>query len=449
MKVQTSLTTWRADYAYALGLQAYIFCFPWLRMAQLRWDWVNVPKPEGAITPYAPLNHFANLRRLVTAEFRQGGALNNDTLYSFAWVDLGKGPLILSHPDMGDRYFCFEIAQMSSDNFAYVGKRTTGGAEGHFAIVGPGWSGRLPDDVVALPPSPTSTALIFGRTLVSGPDDLPAAHRLQNDYRLTPLRLWGMKRGKLPVSRDVWAPYDAEQSPLADWKTINRMMSENSPEASQAAIVDSFAVIGVGPGKDVDAMDEATCQSLARAAVDGRRLLNEAVLSGDLGPSINGWTFPPQVCGRAGQHGDYLVRAALQSFAGIVANDSDEAMHITATSDSLGRPLDGSKQYNLRFAPGELPPVDGFWSLTLYDLSANLVPNPLARYAIGDRTLGLERDSDGGLTLHVGGVLQDGARAANWLPAPRSGGFMLILRAYLPSPAVVDRTWTPPTLVLT
>jgi hypothetical protein len=150
--------------------------FPYVYLPSIRWSWVTVPKPAGGSTPYAPLNHFHNMRNLTDASFRDGGTPNNDTLYSTAWVDISKEPVILSHPEMGDRYFTFQLACMDDDNFAFVGKRTTGCKAGNFAIVSSDWTGKLPEDVTALPPSRTPSILIIGRTLVDGPADVPTAN---------------------------------------------------------------------------------------------------------------------------------------------------------------------------------------------------------------------------------------------------------------------------------
>jgi hypothetical protein len=175
---QQPASDWRETYAYTLGLQAYIFGFPYVYLPTLRWSWVTQPKPAGGTTPYAPLNHFHHVRTLADADYRDGGSPNNDTLYSIAWVDVATEPVIISHPDMGKRYFTFEIASLDSDNFAYVGTRTTGGKADRFAIVGPKWQGRLPRGVAALPRSRTNSVLIIGRTLVDGPADVKSVNSL-------------------------------------------------------------------------------------------------------------------------------------------------------------------------------------------------------------------------------------------------------------------------------
>lgn len=435
---------WREEYAYTLGIQAYVFGFPYVYLPFLRWDWVTQPKPPGSITPYAPLNHFFNVRTLVDATYRQGGAPNNDTLYSIAWLDLSKEPIILSHPDMGERYFTFELASLDSDNFAYVGKRTTGGKAGSFAIVGPNWKGTLPRGVKALPPSRTSSALVFGRTLVDGPADLPAVNALQDQYSLIPLSLWGKKGVPLPESRDVWKPFDPKTDPLAEWRTMSRAMSEDPPQARLAKLVELFGKIGVGPNQDPGKLDEATRRGLIRAAADGRKLLQEVIASGDLGKRVNNWSIPPKDMGRAGLADDFLLRGSLQCMGGIIANDPAEAVYMNTTKDANGQTLDGTKRYTMRFAPGQLPQVNAFWSITMYDSTYNLTPNPINRYAIGDRTPGVRKDPDGGLTIYLQNTSPGADKESNWLPTTASGPFLMVLRTYMPGPEIAEQKWAPP-----
>ena len=216
------------------------------------------------MTPYASLNHFFHTRRITTSDYRDGGSPNNDTLYSIAWLDIGKEPVILSHPDMGERYFAFEIASMTSDNFAYVGKRMTGSNPGHFAICGPDWVGDLPAGVQKLADSPTAAVLIFGRTAIQGPEDEPAVNRLQDQYKLTQLSLWDKPKARVPERRDVPIPFDSRTDPLADWKTINQAMIDNPPLRQNAFMLDLLETIGIGPGQDVSKMDFATQKSADR-----------------------------------------------------------------------------------------------------------------------------------------------------------------------------------------
>ncbi len=434
-------TDWREDYAYTLGVQAYIFGFPYAHMPTIRWNWVARPN-EGAIH-YAALNHFHHTRQLTDATDRQGMSPNDDTLYSFAWVDVSREPVILSHPDMGDRYFTFQLASLDSDNFGYVGKRATGSNAGSFAIVGPGWQGQLPAGISALPPSRTRSVMIAGRTLTDGPADVPAVNALQDQYTLVPLSYWGKKDAQLPASHDVWAPFDGKSDPLAEWKTMNRAMTEDPPEARLAKLVELFARVGVGPNQAVERMDDATKRGLARAAADGRKLLNAAFHSGLLGKRMNNWTIPPRALGHAGLADDFLLRSAVQCLAGIVANDAEEAVYFNTTIDGNGDTFDGSKRYTIRFAPDRLPAVEGFWSLTLYDSTFNFTPNAINRYSIGDRTRGVTKDPDGGLTIYIQNAPPKG-HESNWLPSTANGSFILAMRTYLPGEAIVQQDWAPP-----
>jgi len=233
---------WKEEYAYSLGVQAYTYAFPWFYNASLRWQWFTQP-PASERSISMPLNTFWHARHLTDASWKYGGAPNNDTLYSVAIIDISKQPMIFSHPDMGDRYFTFQLSAFDSDNFSYIGKRTTGSDAGHFAVVGPDWQGTLPKGVKMHARAPTSTILVAGRTLVDGKKDLANAHRLQDQYRLTPLSLWGKK---------------------------DTVMAEIPPRASEMAYVEQFRQIGIGPGLDVEAMDAATERGLIRAPMPMR-----------------------------------------------------------------------------------------------------------------------------------------------------------------------------------
>jgi len=354
---------WREKHAYTLGMQAYVFSFPWVYLSKIKYQWVVVKPRNPALTPNAPLNHFWHARNIMTSDYRDGGAPNNDTLYSIVWLDVGKEPMILSHGDMGDRYFSFQIAAMTSDNFAYVGKRTTGSKAGHWAITGPNWKGTLPKGVQKLPPSPTESVLVIGRTAVKGARDVAATNKAQDQYKLTPLSLWGKANAKVPASRDIPKPYDPKSDPLADWKTINRAMKKDPPLKQHAVLLDMFKGIGVGPGIDVEKMDDATKRGLARAAKDGLTMLQSILATGAGVPKVNGWSFPPKTMGRAMINNDFNT-LAIQCLGGIISHDPEENVYINTHSDASGQTLNGKSKYTLHFAPGELPKVNEFWSST-------------------------------------------------------------------------------------
>ncbi|HEV3263474.1 MAG TPA: DUF1254 domain-containing protein [Gemmataceae bacterium] len=434
---------WRENYAYTLGVQAYIYGFPYVYMSEVRWGQVAAPvDPE--VLPHAALNHFWHNKVMGGPESQAGGSPNNDTLYSIAWLDLSKEPVILSVPDVGDRYYTMEIASFDSDNFAYVGMRTTGTKAGDYAIVGPSWKGELPSGVKQLTPSRTPSAFILGRTLLRGPDDLPAIRALMVQYKLTPLSLWGKPDAKVPESHDVFKPFDRKTDPLAGWKTMNKAMTENPPPSRHELLLKQFAQIGIGPRLDVEKLDEATKRGLARAAVDGRKLLDAALRQGARQKNVNGWNYPPPEMGRAGDKDDFLLRAALQSMWGIVANDPAEAVYLNTSTDPDGQQLTGANRYVMHFPDGGLPKVKAFWSITLYDARHNLVANPLKRYALGDRDK-LKFNGDGSLDIYIQNESPGGDREANWLPAPKED-FNLVLRSYLPGAEIQEQRWTPPAI---
>ena len=338
-------TDWREEYAYTLGSQAYIYAYPLVYMSKLRYDWTNVPDSSF----YASLNHFHHKKVLSNhVNYTSGGSPNQDTLYSWGWMDLRQGPVILSHPDMGSRYFTFEIADFHSDNFAYVGKRTTGGEAGSYGILPPDWKGALPMDIKESFQSPTAFVLVFGRTLVKDEADVPAVNKLQVQYHMTPLALWDKKDTKVPEGRDVFKPYDEKTDSLAEWRTINRSWSENSlPKNRDRDLVELFAQIGVGPGfsaESIDKLPEPTKSGLARAAAATRPMIDRMLATGAYKSKVvNGWNYPPKTFGRAGLAGDFVTRAAIQSLGGIIANDPEEAVYLNTFVDSNGKALVGAR----------------------------------------------------------------------------------------------------------
>jgi len=433
---------WHGEYAYSLGLQAFIYGFPYIYNAQLRHKWA-AESSDSAFAPYAAVNEFWHASRLIDASYRDGACPSNDTLYSIAWVYVGAEPVILSHPDMGQRYFTFELVGISSDNFGYVGQRTTGSNAGSFAIVGPGWQGDLPGDVDAsTAAAPSPWILIMGRTVVDGDADVANVRKLQAHYKLTPLSRWGSQDGDRPARPDVLEPIEPQQDPLGPFKTLNAMLEENPPPAHHDLLLDQFARIGIGAALDVEAQPEAVRQGLIRAEVLGMALLKQQFLSGDWATIINGWRYPPSGIGRYGD--DFLQRAADQSLAGIACNDPAEAVYLVTFTDAKDRKLKGDSRYELHFEADNMPPAEAFWSLAMYGTDLNLVANPIGRYSIRDTTAGLTKDQDGGLTIYLQAGSPGKEKEANWLPCPDDGEWFAILRMYLPRPEVIKAEWECP-----
>lgn len=442
---------WRENYAYTLGVQAYIFGYPYVSMPALRWAYVAMPRPND-MAPSAPLNQFFHFRKLADASYQGGGGTNNDTLYSTAWLDLTKEPIILSHPDMGDRYFRFQLASMDSDDFGSVGKRDTGSAAGSFALVGPDWQGQLPPGILKVIRSRTNHGFILGRVLVDSPEDAKAVNVLQDQFTLVPVSLWGKPGAVLPASRDVWKPFDRKTDPLADWKTMNRALAEDPPEARLAPLLHMFETIGVGPGLDVEAQDDATKRGLARAAVDGRQMLDDINASSHpfVWTSRNGWDISPKTFGHAGLSDDFLRRGAI-NYSGVVSTVIEEATYYQSNTAGNGEYYDGAMDYTMTFPPGGLPKVSGFWSVTMYSVDENhtfnLVPNSIKRYSIGDRTPNVKTNADGSMTIYIQSKSPGKEKESNWLPSPPKGPFTLTFRAYIPGEDIVSQKWFPPAVV--
>jgi len=226
---------------------------------------------------------------------------------------------------------------------------------------------------------------------------------------------------------------------------VNEALAENPPDDSGERLFVYMADIGVGPDGDVSGLSPAMQKGMQRAAIRGLTITRDVSESDYQTKIVNGWKYLPVVLGRAGTETEYLIRAAFQSLGGIVANDPEEAVYIVANSDANGDELNSKNRYKIQFNKENLPKANAFWSLTMYDMTNNLTPNPINRYSLGDRSEGLQYDQDGGLSLYISHDPPAGGNESNWLPAPK-GKFYLILRAYLPSQEIVEQSWEPPPL---
>jgi hypothetical protein len=388
-------------------------------------------------------NVFTHARELLRAGKSRVVTPNNDTLYTNAWLDLGAGPLVLEVPDTAGRYYVLGLLDFHTEPFAHIGQRCTGTQARAFLLTPPGWTGALPagfDAPGAHIAAPTRWLWVIGRILVDGPQDLAAVHALQDGFTVRPLADWRAGMGgatprplAFDPACDPKAPLDAEGFAAQ----VGQALRENPPPAHEAARFARYAPLGIAPGAGpLGAPQRAALQ----AALDRVLPALRARQDGQVSPA--GWTLMPVVEGSFG--GDHLLRALVAlKYIGML--ESREATYPIAWRDGAGQALDGSRRYRLHFTPGALPPVDAFWSITLYDSrDYMLVDNPIDRYAIGDRTPGLRRDADGGLTLHIAHAPPaDAAARANWLPAP-PGGFYLCLRAYLPRAELLDGRYALP-----
>jgi hypothetical protein len=393
---------------------------------------------------HSAVNTLVNQTNLATPLTQAVVAPNVDTLYSTAWLDLRQGPVVLSIPDMGDRYHVLQLLDIYTNTFADLGTRVDGQQAGQYAVVPPGWTGTLPAGTQRVD-APTWDVWMLGRTLVNGPDDLDAARAAQAGYAVTPEP--GGTTGTVPPPLQPAASCTNPPDPTmpgdggAEFfdELANVLAADPAPAADQP-ILDQLASIGVTPGSMPSEGDPTTVSALAAGVTDGEAQVQSAA-SSVLVPS--GTWFASLDAGTYGV--DYLTRAAI-AMKVLGANIPAESIYYLSGLDANGHALTGSTTYTLHFPANGLPPVDasGFWSVTMYNADMYLVPNAQRRYSIGDRTSGLVYNADGSLDIYLSNRPPVG-HTANWLPAP-SGTFNLITRAYVPLSSALDNTWHPPAI---
>ncbi len=422
-----------------LAARAFLFAYP-LVLMELTKRQFTAP---GTVGPgRAPVNTFAHVPAAPDASFEAVVSPNVDTLYSTAWLDLSAGPVRLSLPDTGDRYYLMPMLDAWTNVFASPGTRTTGNGAGEFVVVGPGWEGELPVGVEIVE-APTSTVWLIGRTRTDGVADYPAVHAVQAGFRLTPLdgsRTPATDPGPGPVDL-ITAPVDqlAALDAATFFAMTAHLLAANPARPADAPVLEALEQLGVVPGRpfDWDALAPEVQKEITRGTAEGLRQIEEAGRR-PRAEFHNGWLHAYDL----GEYGtDYLHRASI-AWVGLGANLAADALYPLSRVDADLRPYHGSHRYALHFEAGALPPADAFWSLTLYNDRQFFVDNPLNRYAIGDRDA-LEYNPDGSLTLLIQHDSPGEARASNWLPAPQ-GSFNLIMRLYLPGPRALDGRWYMP-----
>jgi hypothetical protein len=430
---------WRDTWAYLIGMQAYAYGFPAIYYAKLRFGMVR--QPRGVVD--TPLNRLFHVPRLSDHNDQIGGSPMRDAIYSVAWLDLRNEPVVIRSPASAERYVSIQLAEFYSDLFGYVGPSVNGGRAQTALVVGPQWQGETPSDIDTVLRSPTPSAFLVARVSTPGGDDLAQARALQERSWIKPLSAWLEDGPELEV-RDVLVPSSPEL-PLADFRTMNAAMRENPPPAADEALMRQFAQVGLGPlaTTGIDELDAATQRGLARALVDGPKLLAKVALTGGNTKQVDGWFYGDKNWGRMAAAGDFLGRASPQAYSGIIEHWKEQSTKLRTFVDADGADLSGQHRYVLHFGKNEIPEARAFWSITLYDERFNMVDNPIKRYAIGSLTEGLAFGEDGSLQI----LLQHDRPApelqANWLPTP-AGKFNLFLRTYLPGPGVMDQSYVPP-----
>ncbi|WP_430412679.1 DUF1254 domain-containing protein [Kordia sp.] len=469
LTVTSSDNSWEQAYAYSLGIQAYVYGFPWVYLSWIKWLWTTeggkaYAKESGATIPWAPVNSFAKSTALATPQNATGGSPNCDTLYATGWLDVTDEPMILSVPAVEDRYYCIELACIDSDNFAYVGTYATGIEAGNYLVGGPGWNGEIPDDVIdVLPRSRTPEILLMGRTGVNdsnSQEDLDKAIAIQDQYTITPLSNWISGEPYQPVAQeDPDIPLNPTEDTKGTWEAMNNAMNTNPPGVlpgvDQSQLLSLLATVGIGPNQLLSEQSEDTIKGLDLAAADGIQLLRE-MGNANATAALNYWSYPPRDIGQSGQNSDFITRAALQALAGITAHYPDEAVYIHTSLDSNGASLNSTSQYKMSFDDEKAFPIFddnyfGFWSITMYETSDFNLVQDSSSYTINSYDPQYQsRDDNGGMTIYLqrDQPSKNGENGVFWLQSPESGDFYLILRVYVPGPTIWNtQTYVPPALV--
>ncbi len=429
------------DRTHEIGVQAYVYAYPMIMMEVTRRVSTNV---EAAVGVKAPMNQFVHLRAFPDHKFKEVVRPNADTLYSILWFDVSKEPQILSTAGTGGRYYQLPLLDMWTDVIAAPGSRTTGTGAANYAIVGPNWKGTLPQGVEAIR-SPTSIGWLIGRTQTNGAADFKNVHKMQDGFKITPLSQCG-KSYKAPAKSPVNSTWDMKTPPPVQVANMNartffelfaELLKDNPPHELDWNMVRLLEQIDLVPGEyfNFSNLSEQQQEALELAVGDAQKLIAQK----QAGESINGWTIAREVMGNYGN--SYLQRAHI-ALIGLGANVPEDAVYPITNVDSDGKPYNGSHRYVLHFNKNELPPVRGFWSLTMYDHEMYMVDNPIRRYAIGDRD-NLRFNQDGSLDIYIQHESPGKNKESNWLPAP-SDDFDMVLRAYWPMMEVLTGDWNPP-----
>jgi hypothetical protein len=439
---QTSVTPAEAR---GIAKEAYIYGFPMVDNYRIQYAYF-VDKSNSNYK--APWNQLVNVPRVYTPEDTAIQTPNSDTPYSFVGMDLRAEPIVLTVPAIEKkRYFSIQLIDAYTFNFAYIGSRATGNGGGSYLIAGPNWKGETPKGVKKVIRSETEFVFAAYRTQLFDPADLDNVKKVQAGYKAQPLSAFlGQPAPKAAPAIDFVRPLTPEAQKTAPefYDILNFVLQFCPTNPSEKDLMARFAKIGVGAGRTFDAgrlspeMKTAVEQGMADALTDlaslQKRIDAKEVTSGDLFGT------------RAYLKNNYLYRMAA-AVNGIYGNSKQEAMYPVYAVDADGKKLEGAYRYTVRFAPGQLPPVNAFWSLTMYKLpEILLVANPLDRYLLNSPMLPqFRRDADGGLTLLIQHESPGKDKEANWLPAP-TGPFIVFMRLYWPKAEALSGKWTAPPL---
>lgn len=431
--------------AHAIAVDAYVYFYPLVTMDVTRRQLTNM---EAGKTEFGgPMNTFVNVKAFPSADARAVVRPNFDTLYSSGWIDLTSGPVIVSAPDTAGRFYLLPMLDMWSDVFASPGSRTTGTEAANFLLAPPGWTSgaELPSGVQRID-APTPYVWVIGRTKTDGPADYEAVHKIQAGYGITPLSEWGTT--PTPVSTKLDASVDMKTPPKTQVDTMPaaayfayaaELMKRHPPHITDQPIVARMRRIGLVPGRSFAIADlkPDVQKAIESAPADAQKLMEWKVAT--LARVANGWSMNTDTMG---VYGNYYLKRAIVAQVGLGANLPEDAIYPLNLADDTGKPLDGSNKYKLTFDKAALPPVEAFWSITLYDQEGFQTANALNRFAVSS-WMPFKTNPDGSLDLYFQNENPGPEKEANWLPAPK-GAFNLTMRLYGPKSDALTGRWNPP-----
>ena len=434
-----------AEEAHTIGVDAYIYFYPLLSMDVTRKQFTNIE--PGKEFGKGPMNMFVSVPQYPPADFKGVVRSNFDTLYSIAWLDLNKEPLVIAAPNTDGRFYLLPMLDMWSDVFASPGWRTTGTEAGQFLVTPPGWTGAVPAGMSHLP-APTPFVWVIGRTKTDGAEDYAAVHKIQAGYTVTPLSRLGKEPEAVTVkvdpAVDMKTPpkIQVDSMSAADYFTYAaELLKVNPPHSTDQPMLAQIKRLGIEVGKsfNMDALDPQIQAVLQRVPQDAQALMAWKVPT--LAREVNGWSMNTDTMG---VYGNYYLKRAIVTQVGLGANLPEDAIYPLNIGDSNGKPLDGANKYVLHFSKGETPPVNAFWSITLYDPQGFQVGNSLNRFAVSS-WMPFKHNADGSLDLYFQNESPGKDLEANWLPAPK-GSFNLTMRLYGPKAEALNGKWNPPAI---
>ena len=426
--------------AHAIGVDAYLYFYPLVSVDITRKVTTNVE--AGKIPGFGPPNMFHSFAAFPTADFKTVVRPNFDTLYSSAFLDMTKEPVIVSAPDTNGRYYLLPMLDMWTDVFASPGWRTTGTQAGNFLITPPGWTGDTPPGMTRID-APTPYVWIIGRTKTDGPPDYDAVHKIQAGYKITPLsQNYSPPTVTIDPSVDMKTPPKVQVDTMPAGKFFAyaaELLKVNPPHITDQPMIAQLKKIGFERGKsfDLDNAAPAVRKALENAPSDAQQLM--AWKMPTLARVVNGWSMNTDTMG---VYGNYYLKRAIITQWGLGANLPEDAIYPSNLGDETGKPLDGANKYTLHFEKGETPPANAFWSVTLYDAEGFQVANPLNRFNLSS-WMPLKYNADGSLDLYFQNESPGADKEANWLPAPK-GAFNLLTRLYAPRSEALTGKWNPP-----